>query len=198
MQTSGNCYKVRLTARQLAIPIALKEYRLNGGQTQQSDFLAKNPNALLPILEFEDGRILPESDAIIWYLAEGTPLIPESKWDRAQVLSWMFFEQYSHEPYIAVARYWMSLAPKEEFAKKQHLVPEWHAKGNAALKVMNMHLRTHDWFGGPKYSIADIALYSYTYCAADAEFDLAEYPAVTKWVARVAAEPGHITQDEFW
>jgi glutathione S-transferase len=198
MQMSGNCYKVRLTARQLGIPIALKEYPLHGGETRKPAFLAKNPNGRVPMLEFEDGRTLPESDAIIWYLAEGTKLAPESKWDRAQALSWMFFEQYSHEPYIAVARFWLKFAAKEDLAKKQHLVAEWHDKGNAALGVMNTHLKKHDWFGGPRYSIADIALYGYTHSAADGGFNLAEYPAVTKWLARVAAQPGHIPLDESW
>ncbi|HTP76886.1 MAG TPA: glutathione S-transferase family protein [Rhizomicrobium sp.] len=198
MQVSGNCYKVRLTARQLGIPIALKEYSLHGGETRKPDFLSKNPNGRVPLLEFEDGRTLPESDAIIWHLAEGTKLAPESKWDRAQALSWMFFEQYSHEPYVAVARFWLTYAPKDELAKKRHLVPEWHAKGNAALGVMNTHLGTHDWFGGPRYSIADIALYGYTHCAAEGGFNLAEYPAVTKWLARVTGEPGHIPLNETW
>ena len=198
MQDSGNCYKVRLTARQLGIPLALKEYPLHGGQTRQPDFLAKNPNGRVPLLEFEDGRTLPESDAIMWYLAEGTKLAPESRWDRAQALSWMFFEQYSHEPYVAVARFWLKYAPKEQLAKKQHLVPEWHEKGNAALAVMNTHLKTHDWFAGARYSIADIALYGYTHTAADGGFNLGEYPAVTKWLARVAVEPGHIPLEESW
>jgi len=198
MQMSGNCYKVRLTARQLDVPIALKEYPLHGGETRKPTYLAKNPNGRVPMLEFEDGRTLPESDAIIWYLAEGTKLVPESKWDRAQALSWMFFEQYSHEPYVAVARFWLKFAAKEDLAKKQHLVSEWHEKGNAALGVMESHLKKHDWFAGPRYSIADIALYGYTHCAADGGFDLASYPSVSKWLARVAAEPGHIPLAESW
>jgi glutathione S-transferase len=198
MQMSGNCYKVRLTARQLGVSIALKEYPLFGGETRKPTYLAKNPNGRVPMLEFEDGRTLPESDAIIWYLAEGTPLAPENKWDRAQALQWMFFEQYSHEPYIAVARFWLKYAAREDLAKKQHLVGEWHDKGNAALGVMNTHLKTHDWFGGARYSIADIALYGYTHSAADGGFDLSAYPAVAAWLARVAAEPGHIPLSESW
>ena len=198
MQVSGNCYKVRLTARQLGIPITLKEYSLHNGETRKPDFLAKNPNGRVPLLELEDGRTLPESDAIIWYLSEGTRLAPGNKWDCAQALSWMFFEQYSHEPYIAVARFWLKFAAKEDLTKKQHLVPEWHDKGNAALDVMNTHLTSHDWFGGPRYSVADIALYGYTHSAGDGGFNLADYPAVTKWLGRVAAEPGHIPLDESW
>jgi glutathione S-transferase len=198
MQDSGNCYKVRLAARQLGIAITLKEYPLHGGETRKPEFLAKNPNGRVPLLELEDGRTLPESCAILWYLAEGTKLVPESKWDRAQALQWMFFEQYSHEPYVAVARFWLHYAPKAELAKKQHLVAEWHDKGNAALGVMNTHLKAHDWFAGPNYSIADISLYGYTHCAAEGGFNLADYPAVTKWLARVARQPGHIPLEESW
>ena len=198
MQISGNCYKIRLAARQLGVSIALKDYSLHGGETRKPAFLAKNPNGRVPLLEFEDGRTLPESGAILWYLAEGKKLAPESRWDRAQALHWMFFEQYSHEPYIAVARRWLKFEAKEELAKKQHLVGEWHDKGNAALGVMNAHLKSHDWFGGPRYSIADIALYGYTHCAADGGFNLPEFPAVANWLARVAAEPGHIPLDESW
>jgi glutathione S-transferase len=198
MQMSGNCYKVRLAARQLGAAITLKDYPELGGDTRKPDFLKLNPNGRVPLLEFEDGRTLAESDAILWYLAEGTKLIPDSKWDRAQALSWMFFEQYSHEPYVAVARFWLKYAAKEDLAKKQHLVGEWHEKGNAALGVMNTHLKVHDWFGGPRYSVADIALYGYTHCAADGGFNLADYPAVTNWLARVAAHPGHIPLDERW
>ena len=198
MQDSGNCYKVRLAARQLGIPITLKEYPLHGGETRKPEFLAKNPNGRVPLLELEDGRTLPESCAILWYLAEGTKLVPDSKWDRAQALQWMFFEQYSHEPYVAVARFWLRYAPKAELAKKQHLVGEWHDKGNAALGVMNTHLKTHDWFASQNYSIADISLYGYTHCAAEGGFNLADYPAVTKWLARVARQPGHIPLEESW
>jgi glutathione S-transferase len=196
MQMSGNCYKVRLTAHQLNIPLRLKEYPLHGGETRKPEFLAKNPNGRVPLLEFEDGRLLPESDAIIWYLSHGTHLQPTDGWSRAQALSWMFFEQYSHEPYIAVARFWLREAPKEELEKKRALIPEWHAKGNAALAVMEGHLKTQDWFVGGRYSVADIALYGYTHCAAEGGFDLARYPAVCRWLERVREQPGHIPLSE--
>ena len=198
MQMSGNCYKVRLAARQLNMPIKLKEYGLHDGSTRVPEFLAKNPNGRVPMLELEDGSFLPESGAILWYLAEGSPLVPESKWDRAQMLQWMFFEQYSHEPYVAVARFWLKFADKAELAKKQHLVPEWHAKGNAALGVMETHLSTHDWFAASRYTIADIALYGYTHSAADGGFDLAAYPKVSRWLRRVAEQPRHIPLSETW
>jgi glutathione S-transferase len=198
MQMSGNCYKVRLAARQLNIPLKLKEYPLHGGETRQPEFLKLNPNGRVPLLELEDGRTLPESDAIISYFAEGTALMPEDRWDRAQALQWMFFEQYSHEPYVAVARFWLKFAAKEELAKKAHLVPEWHAKGNAALGVMETHLAAHDWFAGNRYSIADIALYGYTHSAADGGFDLSLYPEVSRWLKRITEQPGYISLDEIW
>ena len=198
MQMSGNCYKVRLASRQLGIPIALREYGLHDGSTRVPDFLAKNPNGRVPMLETEDGRFLPESGAILHFLAEGSHLIPDGNWERAQMLQWMFFEQYSHEPYVAVARFWLKFADKAELEKKKHLVPEWHAKGNAALGVMESHLGTQDWFAGNRYSIADIALYGYTHSAADGGFELSRYPAVSRWLTRVTEQPGHIPLGERW
>jgi glutathione S-transferase len=198
MQMSGNCYKVRLAARQLRTAITLQNYGLHDGSTRKPGYLAKNPNGRVPLLEFEDGRMLAESGAILWYLSETTSLLPVDRWARAEVLQWMFFEQYSHEPYVAVARFWLGFAPKAELEKKRHLVPEWHAKGNAALAVMQTHLAGHDWFAGGRYSIADIALYGYTHCAADGGFDLAAYPAVVAWLRRVEGEPGYISLAEAW
>ena len=195
MQMSGNCYKVRLLAHQLGIPLELKDYGLMSGKTRTQEFLSLNPNGRVPLLELEDGRLLAESDAILFYLSEGTKLQPENSWDRAQMLQWMFFEQYSHEPYIAVARYWLSYAAPEDLEKKRHLVPEWHDKGRAALGVMDSHLSSSDWFAGNAYSIADIALYGYTHCAAEGGFELNEYPAISAWLKRVAAQPDHITLD---
>jgi len=198
MQMSGNCYKVRLTAKQLGIPITLKEYPEFGGETRKPEFLAKNPNGRVPLLEFDDGRLLPESGAIIFHLSDGTKLQPADKWARAQMLNWMFFEQYSHEPYIAVARFWLAYAPKDELEKRHHLVPEWHEKGNAALGVMETHLSKHDWFAGETYSIADIALYGYTHCAGEGGFTLSDYPRVSAWLSRVAAQAGHVPLDASW
>ena len=198
MQMSGNCYKIRLAARQLGVKLTLKDYGLFEGATRKPDFLAKNPNGRVPLLELEDGRRLAESNAILWYLGEGTPLVPADPWGRAQALQWMFFEQYSHEPYIAVARFWLAFAPKEEVEKKRHLVPEWRAKGNAALGVMQTHLARYDWFAGDSYSIADIALYGYTHCAGDGGFDLSAYPAVGAWLKRVGSQPGHVPLETAW
>ncbi len=198
MQMSGNCYKVRLAAHQLGIPLVLKEYPLFAGETRKAEFLSKNPNGRVPLLELDDGRCLPESGAILWFLGEGTVLWPNDAWARAQALSWMFFEQYSHEPYVAVARFWLSYAPQEEREQKKHLVPEWHAKGNAALSVMETHLKRNDWFGGQGYSIADIALYGYTHCADEGGFELSNYPAVVAWLKRVASQPKHIRLAACW
>ena len=198
MQMSGNCYKVRLTARQTGFPITLREYELFGGETRKSEFLAKNPNGRVPLLEWEDGRTLPESGAIIWHLAEGSPLAPDDSWARAEALSWMFFEQYSHEPYVAVARFWLSFAPQEERVQKEHLVAEWHTKGNAALAVMEGHLHRRDWFAGTHYSVADIALFAYTHCAGEGGFDLAAWPAIGRWLARVREQSGYIPLWERW
>lgn len=198
MQISGNCYKVRLLAHQLDIPLTLKEYGLHDSKTRTPEFLTLNPNGRVPLLEFDDGRILAESSAILFYLSEGTKLQPENSWDRAQMLQWMFFEQYSHEPYIAVARFWLTYAKKADLEKRKHLVPEWHEKGQAALGVMESHLSTHDWFAGGVYSIADIALYGYTHCAGEGGFELNDYPAVCAWLNRVAAQRGFITLDTSW
>ncbi len=192
MHVSGNCYKVRLLARQAGVDLRLKDYPLHGGLTRTSDFLAKNANGRVPTLELDDGRFLPESGAILWYLSAGTPYQPADEWARAEALSWMFFEQYSHEPYIAVARFWLTYSAPEDLAKKRELVPEWHKRGYAALGVMEGHLKTCDWFAGGRYSIADVALYGYTHVAHEGGFDLTDYPAVRHWLDRVASQPGHI------
>ncbi len=198
MHVSGNCYKVRLAARQLGQPLALRDYGLHDGSTRKPDYLSKNPNGRVPLLELDDGRFLPESGAILWYLAEGTKLVPDDKWGRAETLQWMFFEQYSHEPYIAVARFWLAYAPKSELDKKRHLIGEWHEKGNAALAVMETRLSGRDWFAGGRYSIADIALYGYTHSATEGGFDLTRYPGVTAWLTRVASTPGYVPLSETW
>jgi glutathione S-transferase len=192
MQVSGNCYKVRLAARQTGLELVLRDYPLLGRETRKPEFLAKNANGRVPLLEWEDGRTLPESNAIIWHLAEGSQLAPDDAWSRAEALSWMFFEQYSHEPYVAVARFWLAYAPKDHLETKRHLVPEWHAKGNSALAVMNGHLGQRDWVAGKRYSVADIALYAYTHCADEGGFDLPAFPAIQRWMERVREQPGHL------
>ena len=190
---SGNCYKAVLAASHLGIPLKTVDIDVTSGLTRKPEFLGKNPNGRVPLLELDDGRLLPESNAIIWYLAESSPLIPADKFARAQMLQWMFFEQYSHEPYIAVARFWLTFVSKEQLRAKEHLIPEWHAKGNAALAVMEGHLKKHDWFVANQFSLADIALYAYTHCAEEGGFNLKSYPAVSAWLARVASVRGYVT-----
>ncbi len=194
---SGNSYKVRLVLHQLGRPFRLVEKDILRGETRTAEFLAKNPNGRIPVLELPDGRCLAESNAIITYLAEGTPLMPTDAWERAQVMQWLFFEQYSHEPNIATVRFWVHhLSPDKiddrALAKKREL-------GRAALGVMEHHLANRAFFVGDRYSIADVALYAYTHVANEGGFDLTPYPAVRKWLERVAAQPRHvpITRSDF-
>jgi glutathione S-transferase len=192
MHVSGNCYKIRLAAQQLGIPLKLKDYGLHDGSTRTAEFLAKNSNGRVPLLELDDGQYLAESGAILWYLSEGTPLQPADKWGRAEALQWMFFEQYSHEPYVAVARFIRVYAMPEVFEKRKGEFPLLMERGNAALGVMEKHLTKHDWFAGGRYSIADIALYGYTHTADEGGFDLSQYPAIGRWMARIREQPGYI------
>ena len=183
---SGNGYKVRLLLSQLGIRFGLVEKDILKGETRTSEFLAINPNGRIPVLELEDGRRLAESDAILFYLAEGTRFLPEERFARAEVLQWMFFEQYSHEPHIAVARFWTHYLGKAVDAEKIE-------RGYQALDVMEQRLATRRFFVGERYTIADVALYAYTHVAHEGGFDLAAYPNVRAWLARIAAEPGHVT-----
>ena len=191
---SGNGYKVRLALSQLGIPFTLVERNIVKGETRSADFLALNPNGRIPLVVLEDGRRLAESNAILAYFAEGTPLMPEDRFERAQLLQWMFFEQYSHEPNIATPRFWLQHLGLDEARAAQHDAKR--QQGYAALGVMEQHLAEHAYFIGDRYSIADIALYAYTHVADEGGFDLSGYPAVHAWMARVAAQPGHITIDQ--
>ena len=186
---SGNGYKVRLLLHQLAIPFERVELDILRGETRTEAFLAKNPNGRIPTLELDDGTCLPESNAILWYLAEGTPFLPEDRLQRAQVLSWMCFEQYSHEPNIATLRFWTHAGFLDQRAA---LVPGKREAGVAALGVMEGHLAKRAFFAAERYTIADIALYAYTHVAEEGGFPLAPYPAIRAWLARVAAQPRHI------
>jgi glutathione S-transferase len=186
---SGNGYKVRLLLHQLGIPCERVELDIVKGETRTPEFLAKNPNGRIPTLELEDGTCLPESNAILWYLAEGTPFLPEGRLLRAQALSWLCFEQYSHEPNIATLRFWTHAGLLEQ---RSALVPGKREAGAAALAVMEGHLAKRRFFVAERYTIADIALYAYTHVAEEGGFSLAPYPAIRAWIARVAAEPRHI------
>ena len=198
MHMSGNCYKVRLAAAQLGVPIALEEYPLHGGKTRTPEYLAKNPDGRVPMLELDDGRKLPQSNAIIWYLSEGSKLQPADAWGRAQALQWMFFEQYSHEPYIAVARFIKGYGTPQMKEQRAKDFPVLMEKGNAALGVMERHLATQDWFAGDAYSVADISLFGYTHAAEEGGFELAKFPAVSAWLKRVEATPGYIPLSKSW
>jgi glutathione S-transferase len=190
MSDSGNCYKVKLALEQLALPYRWIEVDPNKGETQRAEFLARNPNGKVPTLGLEDGAFLPESNAILNYLAEGTPLLPRERLERARVLQWMFFEQYSHEPYVAVARSVMRYT-KPGSSERANL-PRLHERGNKALRVMDQHLQKEPFFAAGRYTIADISLYAYTHCAGDGGFDLERYPALNAWLARVKSQPHHV------
>ncbi|MCX5495133.1 glutathione S-transferase family protein [Kaistia dalseonensis] len=194
MQFSGNCYKPRLAMHELGIPFEIVDFRKGSGQTTSPDFLALNPNAQVPLLILPDGRPLSESNAMLLHLAEGSDLIPVDRYERALCYQWLFFEQYSHEPVIAVARNWLHYIPggRETMA---HRIEEWREKGNRVLSIMEDRLKASDFFAGPSFSIADIALYAYTHVAGEADYDLARYPAVSAWLARVAARPRHVGLD---
>jgi glutathione S-transferase len=187
---SGNGYKVRLLLHQLAIPFELVELDIMKGETHTPAFLAKNPNGRIPTLELEDGGFLAESNAILFYLAEGTSFLPEDRLARARVLQWMFFEQYSHEPYVAVARFWLKHMDLDE--RRRAELAERQDKGRAALGVMERHMAEHDFLAGGAYSIADIALYAYTHVADEGGYDLEDFPAVRAWLERVRRQPGHV------
>jgi glutathione S-transferase len=190
MADSGNCYKVKLALEQLKLPYQWAEVNTRKGETRSAEFLACNPNGQVPTLELEDGSFLPESGAILFYLAEDTPLLPSDRLARARVLQWMFFEQYSHEPCVAVARAIQRYQPPDSPRRAE--LPRLRERGDKALGVMEIHLQKSEYFVGSEYSIADIALYAYTHCAADGGFDLERYPAVRAWLMRVKSQPGHV------
>jgi glutathione S-transferase len=187
---SGNGYKIRLLLAQLGTPYRYIELDILKGESRTPQFLARNPNGRIPLLELADGRCLPESDAILWYLAEGTRFVPAERFERAQVLQWMFFEQYSHEPYVATPRFIMRHLPADSPRRAE--LPQRLARGREALEVMEKHLGARDFFVAERYSIADIALYAYTHVAADGGHDLAPYPQLRAWLQRVAAQPQHV------
>ena len=190
---SGNCYKIRLTAALLGVPIERREYDIQKGETRTPEFLAKvNPNGRIPVLQIGD-RFIPESNAACFYLADGTALVPETRFDRADMLRWMFFEQYNHEPNVATMRFWIAFVGEARLSDLQRsLLPGKREAGEAALRLMDEHLDGRAFFVGDRLSLADVALYAYTHVAGEGGFDLARYPAVTRWLARVAARPGYV------
>jgi glutathione S-transferase len=195
MQRSGNSYKVRLALAQLAIPYRLEEVDILKGDSHTPDFLAMNPSGQVPLLEVAPGRYLAESNAILWYVAGGTPLAPDDRIDRAEALQWMFFEQHSLEPNLGAAYFWLALV-KGGRELQQHALDDWMEEGYRALKVMENHLKHHRYFAAGRYTIADIALYAYTHLAHQCDYDLTAFPAIRGWLARIAAEPGHVSLDD--
>lgn len=193
---SGNCYKIRLTAAHLGIPIERREYDIMKGETRTLEFLAGvNANGRIPVLQVGD-RFLPESNAACWYLADGTPLVPEDPFEQADVLRWMFWEQYNHEPNVATLRFWFGWIGEANFSEFQRVaLPLKREAGLAALKLMDEHLAAHEFLVGGRFSVADIVLYAYTHTCEEGGYRLADYPAVAAWLARVAAQPAHVTLD---
>lgn len=192
MNASGNCYKLQLLLSQLDRPYRWNEMDLFNGATRTPEFLAKNPNGKVPLLELEDGRCLPESNAILCYLAEGTPYLPDDRWSRAQALRWLFFEQYSHEPYVAVARFIAKFLPADHPRRAE--LPRLRERAHQALAVMERELATRDFIVDAGYTISDIALYAYTHDAPAGGIELAGYPHVQAWLRRVESQPRFLAQ----
>jgi len=191
MQRSGNCYKGRLALSQLRIPFRLIEVDVLKGENRTPEFREKNPSGRVPLLEVAPGRYLPESNAILWHIARGTPLAPADPFDCAEALRWMFFEQNSIEPSIGSAYFWLSLV-RGGRDLKVHAIESWTEVGYQALGVMEEHLETHRFFAADRYTIADIALYAYTHIAQTGDFDLTGFPAIRGWLKRVADQPRHV------
>lgn len=187
---SGNGYKVRLLLTQLNIPFERIEMNILKGETRTPEFLKKNPNGRIPILEIQPNVYLSESNAILFYLSEGTDFFPQDSYQRAKVMQWLFFEQYSHEPNIATVRFWITELEKEEEYKAK--IEQKRKLGYAALDVMEKHLASHHFFVGEKYSIADIGLFAYTHVAEEGGFDLSRFPAIQAWIDRVKSQPHYI------
>ncbi|MCF4966417.1 glutathione S-transferase family protein [Nostoc sp. CMAA1605] len=187
---SGNCYKVRLLLTQMGIPFERVEVNILKGESRTVEFLSKNPNGKVPVLEIAPEKYLAESNAILLYLSENTEFLPYDRYLKAQVMQWLFFEQYSHEPYIATSRFWMSILGKAQ--EYRTALEQKREPGYAALKVMENHLRQHSYFVDERYTIADIALFAYTHVADEGGFDLTQFPAILAWLERVKNQPGYI------
>ena len=190
---SGNCYKVRLTAALLGLALERREYDIMAGETRTPDFIANvNSNGRIPVLQ-AGNRFIPESNAACFYLADGSDLIPADRFDRADMLRWMFWEQYNHEPNVATMRFWVAFVGEANLTEAQRAqIPGKRAAGAAALRLMDEHLAGRDWLAGERLGLADVALYAYTHVAGEGGFRLGDYPAVQAWLARVAAEPNYV------
>ncbi|MEW6641679.1 MAG: glutathione S-transferase family protein [Pseudomonadota bacterium] len=194
MQRSGNSYKVRLALALLNTPYRSIEIDILKGESRTPDFLAKNPNGQVPLLEVAEGRYLAESNAILWYLAIGSPLAPESRLDRADAMQWMFFEQHALEPNIGAAYFWLSLV-KGGRELHAYSLEDWMERGYRALQVMEQHLQTRSFFAANQLTVADIALYAYTHVADQCDYDLSGFPAVRAWLKRIEQEPRFVAMN---
>lgn len=187
---SGNGYKVRLLLNQLQIPFSIIEVNILAGETRTPEFLKKNANGRIPVLEIAPNQFLAESNAILFYLSQGTKYFPEQSWEQAQIMQWLFFEQYSHEPYIATSRYWIKILGKADEYQEQ--IKQKQELGYAALEIIDKHLQTHSFLVAEQYTIADISLYAYTHVAEEGGFDLAKFPRIQSWLKRIQLQPRHI------
>lgn len=197
---SGNCYKIKLTAALLGLPLATRQYDITRGETRTAEFLAQvNANGRIPVLQIGEGadaRFLPESNAACWYLAHGSALIPTDRLGQADMLRWMFFEQYSHEPNIATLRFWLHFVGEARLSEEQRAqMMAKRVAGAAALDLMNGHLATRAFLCGEAVSLSDIALFAYTHVAEEGGFRLGDYPHIGGWIARVRALPGFVAMD---
>ncbi len=194
MQRSGNSYKVRLALAQLEIPHNLVEVDILKGESHTPDFLAKNPNGQVPLLEIESGHHLAESNAILWFLAEGTPLTGHTPIEHARVLQWMFFEQHAIVPNIGAAYFWLCLV-KGGRDLQRHALDDWMEEGTRSLSILDKHIAKHPYFAGDRFTIADIAIYSYTHLAEQSDFDLSPFSALREWHSRVEAQPRFVPME---
>lgn len=187
---SGNGYKVRLLLTQLQIPFELIQLNILNKETRTTKFLAKNPNGKIPLLEIEPNKFISESNAILYYLSQDTEYFSQDKYQQAQIMQWLFFEQYSHEPNIATPRYWISVLQQPEQYQEQ--IKQKQKLGYAALNIMETHLKKNDFLVANEYTIADIGLYGYTHVAGEGDYDLKKFPAILAWLKRVQSQPRHI------
>jgi glutathione S-transferase len=196
-RTSGNCYKIRLTAAHVGIELERRNYDVLKGETRSPEFLRDiNANGRIPVLQ-DDDRFLTESNAICFFLANGSELIPNGHYDQADMLRWMFWEQYSHEPNVATLRFWLRSVGLDALADPQRMqISGKRGGGLAALDLMDKHLSTRKWFVADKFSLADICLFAYTHVADEANFDLEAYPAIVRWMERIMTMDGHVGLDE--
>jgi len=188
---SGNAYKVRLLLSFLKLEFKTIQYDVVGGATRTEKYLSEiNKNGRIPVLQFEDGRCLAESNAIIYFMAQNTKYFPNDTWQQAKVMEWLFFEQYSHEPFVAVAKYILTMLPEDTPRRAE--IPTLHEKGYTALQIMEDHLAENNYLVGDSLSIADIALYAYSHKAHMGEFDMSRFPAIDRWFKRIESEENYL------